>query len=103
MENSIWIDLGHIGHKSNTLKELFRKTHLVELPIDSDIETQKQLDKENKWVVFVDYIMGGSGSVGVKVLTNAFRTELEFYKTLANKLINEYVETNKSLDFKQDF
>lgn len=103
MENSIWIDLGHIGHKSNSLKELFRNTHLVELPIDTDVETQKQLSNENTWVVFIDYTIGGSGLVGVKVLTNAFNTELQFFKTLANKLINEYVEINKSLDFKQDF
>jgi hypothetical protein len=103
MENSIWIDLGHIGHKASSLKELFRSTHLVELPIDTDVETQKQLSNENTWVVFIDYTIGGSGSIGVKVLTNAFNTELQFYKTLANKLINEYVEINQSLDFKQNF
>jgi hypothetical protein len=103
MENSIWIDLGKIGQKGEKLKELFRNTHLVELPIDCDAENEIKSGIENTWIVFIDYTLGGSGVHGVRVLTNAFKNEAEFYKLLSHKLINEYVEINKSLDFNKDF
>ena len=94
MENSIWIDLGRIGHRSIALKELFQNTHLTELPLEDD-------GSITNWVVFINYSI--SGSRGTKVLTNAFSNEAEFYKVLNYKLINEYVKTDKPLDFESDF
>jgi hypothetical protein len=95
MEDSIWIDLGFIGHKSNQLNELFRPFYLIDLP---KIQSPSSNDK---WVVFIDY-NATSGS-GTKVLTNAFASPFEFYKVLTEKLLNRYVEINIPLDFRQDF
>jgi len=94
MENSIWIDLGRIGHKSIELKELFRNTHLIDLP-------QEDVGASTQWVVFINYSIHGSR--GTKVLTNAFFNESDFYKVLTEKMINEYVKTDKPLEFESDF
>jgi hypothetical protein len=102
IENAIWIDLGCIGHKSISLTELFRNEYLVDVPIDNGLLDFTEYNG-NKFVVFIDYTLGGSGETGTRVFTNAFATELQFYKTLANKLVNEYVKINQSLDFKQNF
>jgi len=102
MENAIWIDLGFVGHKSKSLTELFRGEYLVDVPIDNALIDFREWNGD-KFVVFIDYTLGGGGETGTRVFTNAFNTELQFYKTLANKLINEYVKINQSLDFKQNF
>ena len=82
MENQIWIDLGLIGHKSETLKELYSEIYLTELPIVD----------EHKVIVFVDYTI--SDKKGVKVLTNCFQSENSFHKDLSQKLIRKYVAIN---------
>jgi hypothetical protein len=84
MQNSNWIDLGHIGHKSDELKKLFEPFYLTELPIIDNLN--------DKIVVFIDYSI--QAKMGVKVLTNCFNTENDFYKELSQKLINKYVTVN---------
>lgn len=96
MENSIWIDLGRIGHKSVALRELFQNEYLTELP-----QQHEDNGLKNNWVVFVDYVIGGE--LGTKVFTNAFISEYFFHKELSQKLIKRYVETTKPLDFESDF
>jgi len=88
IKNQISIDLGQIGHKSSRLEELFIDSHLVNLPVECDIQHEK------KYVIFLDYTLGNSNRKGVKVLTNAFSNELDFFKVLNTKLINHYVEVN---------
>lgn len=102
MEKAIWVDLGLVGHKSKSLTELYRNEFLVDVPIQNNFVEFTEYDT-NKFVVFIDYTLGGSGDTGTRVFTNAFVSPIEFYKDLTEKLIREYVETNKSLDFKQDF
>jgi hypothetical protein len=102
MDNVIWIDLGLIGHKSKRLTEIFRSEFLVDISIQNDVVDFREWSGE-KFVVFIDYTIGGSGETGTKVFTNAFESERFFFKKLSYKLIKEYVEINKPLDFKQDF
>lgn len=97
MENAIWIDLGDVGHRAEILKTMFQVDFIVELPQQFDDNVSQ------KWVVFIDYTLGGSGLFGTKVFTNAFATELDFYKVLSEKLIKNYVTVDKSLDFSEDF
>lgn len=102
MEKVIWIDLGLIGHKSKRLSEIFRSEFLVEVSIENYAFELDDWSGE-EFVVFVDYTIGGSGEMGTRVFTNAFETECQFFKSITQKLIKEYVEINKPLDFKQDF
>ena len=97
MEEAIWIDLGLIGHRSSSLKKLYMPEYLTELP--------QQVDdiSENKWVVFIDYSLGGNGLFGTKVFTNAFPNDFAFFKSLTQKLISTYVAIDKPLDFNEDF
>jgi hypothetical protein len=95
MEQSIWIDLGFIGHKSHQLNELFRPFYLIDLP------KVQNPDSNDKWVIFINYYL--SNEMGTKVLTNAFASPCEFYKLLTEKLLDRYVEINIPLDFGQDF
>lgn len=102
MEISKWFDLGLIGHKSKSLSELFRGDFLVDVPMCIDYLDFCALNK-NMYVLFIDYTLGGDGKTGTKVFTNAFQNETQFFTSLSNKLIQEYVKTNQSLDFKQNF
>lgn len=97
MEDAIWIDLGLIGHRSSSLKKMFLPEYLIELPQQVDDKS------DNKWVVFIDYSLGGSGRFGTKVFTNAFSDECSFFKSLTEKLISTYVAIDKPLDFNEDF
>jgi hypothetical protein len=103
MENVMWIDLGLIGHKSKRLTEIFRSDYLVDVSMRDDYTVDYSEWNGDKFVVFIDYTIGGSGETGTKVFTNAFEGERNFFKELSHKLIKEYVEINKPLDFKQDF
>jgi hypothetical protein len=102
LETAIWVDLGFVGHKSKRLTEIYRGEYLVDVPIQNSLLNFTDYDGD-KFVVFIDYTVGGSGETGTKVFTNAFNTPLQFYKDLSEKLIKEYVEINQSLDFKQNF
>lgn len=102
MENSFWIDLGLIGHKAKPLTNLFRNEFMSDVPIDNSLIDLREVSID-KFVVFIDYTLGGTGETGTRVFTNAFANELQFFKKLSDKLINEYVKVNQSLDFKQDF